>query len=145
MIGVTVETVLVVGHDDARLDLVEQRSESARRNVHVDVHERVGFAVLGPAHHARIVVAEVHHAREPGVSGGTLEFTRPRGGGRHTVVSLHRTGTTPLVEAEDAVGAGNEDDLVAERAVVRRDPCREQCFVIGVRVYADQGRSFLHC
>jgi hypothetical protein len=64
VVGVTVDAALVVGHHDRGVLLVEDRRDTTRGGLHVDVHEGVGAFILWPAQHPRVVVAEVDRARK---------------------------------------------------------------------------------
>jgi hypothetical protein len=49
-----------------------------------------------------------------------------------------------IIQSQLAVGAGDQDNAVTQVGVVRRDAGREERFVVGVRVNADESGGTCH-
>ena len=143
VIRVTIEAVLVVGHDDLGLVDAHQSRQAVRPNRHRRPPERFGCVIVRPSLHSRVVIAEqlqVGYAQN--IATG-LEFVASE---RHNdrlvvprVAGLDATGRVP----ELAVGARDQDGSYAFVAVTGEDPARPDRFVIRMGVDRHEGERAL--
>ncbi|CAB4788787.1 unannotated protein [freshwater metagenome] len=76
VIGVAVETTLVVGQHYFRVLLFDHGQNLRRNRGHGRRHKRVGLFVLRPTGHSGIVVAQLNVASYADQLSGHCEFTR---------------------------------------------------------------------
>lgn len=134
----SVEPALVVSDNDRRALFVHDGGDGLCDRVDVFVHERIRRVVLGPARHARIVVAKVDDARNPKNRRRVLQFARASDLRLERVVAQLVAGAPDAVKAELTARTRDQHHAMTEQRVVRARPAAEEGFVIGMRVYAEQ-------
>ena len=140
VVGVAVEAVLVVGHDDLGALLVDDLGEPLRRLVDRRRPEGLGVVVLGPALHARVPVAQSHQAVDAEDRHGLVELD---GAHLRDLVAVVVIGVgLGAVQGVTALAVGARHQYGAH-ALVREQtvqPTRRTRFVVGVGVYGEKGQ-----
>ena len=139
VVGVSVEAVLVVGHDDLGTLLPQNRGHALGRLAHGRRPERVGVVVLGPAHHARVAVPESHQSTD------TENLRRPCRVRCSRICATSSASWSVLVGldaarcvAELAVGARDEDRAHALVGQDAKEAAGRTRLVVGVGVHRQE-------
>ena len=141
VVGMSVETVLVVGHHHLGPVFPHQIGQPGRRLAHRCPPKRTGRVVLRPAIHARIVVPEQFEMGHPENLAARLELASAQRNDDLLVVA-RIVGLQPSGRvAQLAVGAGDQHGLHALIGVTSEHPPRADGFVVGMGVDGHQGKG----
>ena len=104
------------------------------------VHEGIRVAVLGPAGHPGVGVAQRHHAINPKDFRRSFKFASPVDYHRICIEALVTRPPALAIEAECPVGAGDQDLPHAPIAIKRLDAAGEERLVVRVSMNAQQSQ-----
>ena len=139
VVRVAVAAEVVVGRHDVGLVAAHEPDQPADRLVEVGLPEAARVVVPGPAHHVRVVVAEVLPLGHAEVGHRPLELDGPELAEPPVVLGRVHLRDDDL--ALLAAGAGDQDDAVAGLDGLDHRPARADRLVVGVGVDGHEGRA----